>query len=150
MEEHLEKSQQNSEIDYSSSPNIVGSFRIRKHHYFVIILEGSTKKFTDFDLSCLPIYSQGLEVGQFEAHGQRFAIVEAENYQSNAKSNIADMLTERELQIVELVAQGDANKQIASRLHISEWTVSTHIRRVFAKLGVDSRAAMVYQCAFLL
>lgn len=150
MKECLEKSQQNLEINCSISSSIVGSFYVKKHHYFVIILEDSTKQFTDFDLSCLPIYFQGLEVGQFEAHGQHFAIVEAENYQSNIKSNIADMLTERELQIVKLVAQGDANKQIASKLHISEWTVSTHIRRVFAKLGVDSRAAMVYQCAFFL
>ena len=59
-------------------------------------------------------------------------------------------LTERELQVVKLVAHGHPNKQIARKLQISEWTVSTHIRRVFAKLGVDSRAAMVYQCAFLL
>ena len=47
---------------------------------------------------------------------------------------------------------GRLNKQIAdklhiSKLHISEWTVSTHLRRIFAKLGVRSRAAMVYRCA---
>jgi hypothetical protein len=42
------------------------------------------------------------------------------------------------------------NKQIAHQLHISEWTVATHLRRIFAKLGVDTRAAMVYRCAFLI
>ncbi|HUM91481.1 MAG TPA: LuxR C-terminal-related transcriptional regulator [Candidatus Competibacter sp.] len=45
---------------------------------------------------------------------------------------------------------GRLNKQIADRLHISEWTVSTHLRRIFAKLGVRSRAAMVYRCAPLI
>jgi hypothetical protein len=32
----------------------------------------------------------------------------------------------------------------------SEWTVATHIRRIFAKLHVDSRAAMVFRCAPLI
>ena len=59
----------------------------------------------------------------------------------------ADVLTGRELQIVALVAAGRSNKEIAGRLHISEWTVSTHLRRVFAKLRVDSRAAMVFRCS---
>jgi DNA-binding CsgD family transcriptional regulator len=47
---------------------------------------------------------------------------------------------------VVLVADGLVNKQIADVLRISEWTVSTHLRRVFAKLGVDTRAAMVSRC----
>jgi DNA-binding CsgD family transcriptional regulator len=58
----------------------------------------------------------------------------------------AELLTPRELQIVALVADGRANKQIADVLRISEWTVSTHLRRIFAKLGVDTRAAMVSRC----
>ncbi len=49
-----------------------------------------------------------------------------------------------------LVALGKANKQIARQLHISEWTVASYIRRIFNKLGVDSRAAMVYYCASLI
>ena len=58
----------------------------------------------------------------------------------------AELLTPRELQIVALVAEGNVNKQIADVLRISEWTVSTHLRRIFAKLGVDTRAAMVSRC----
>jgi DNA-binding CsgD family transcriptional regulator len=57
-----------------------------------------------------------------------------------------EFLTPRELQIVALVADGKVNKQIADVLRISEWTVSTHLRRIFAKLGVDTRAAMVSRC----
>ena len=58
----------------------------------------------------------------------------------------AALLTPRELQIVALVAAGNVNKQVADVLRISEWTVSTHLRRIFAKLGVDTRAAMVSRC----
>ena len=42
-----------------------------------------------------------------------------------------------------MVAQGHPNKIIADVLNISSWTVCTHLRRVFAKLGVGARAAMV-------
>ena len=52
----------------------------------------------------------------------------------------------RETQIARLVAQGLANKAIAAELAISEWTVSTHLRRIFQKVGVDTRAAMVLRC----
>jgi DNA-binding CsgD family transcriptional regulator len=49
-----------------------------------------------------------------------------------------------------LVAQGCATKNIAYKLRISEWTVATYMRRIFAKLDVSSRAAMVYRCAPLI
>lgn len=55
-------------------------------------------------------------------------------------------LTPRETQIARLVADGFVNKEIATKLSISEWTVSTHMRRIFAKLGVETRAAMVLRC----
>ena len=52
-------------------------------------------------------------------------------------------LSPREQEIVRMVAKGYANKMIADVLSISSWTVCTHLRRIFAKLGVGSRAAMV-------
>jgi DNA-binding CsgD family transcriptional regulator len=52
-------------------------------------------------------------------------------------------LSPREQEIVRMVAQGHPNKVIADVLSISSWTVCTHLRRIFAKLGVGSRAAMV-------
>lgn len=54
-------------------------------------------------------------------------------------------LSPREQEIVRMVSQGFPNKIIAGVLNISSWTVSTHLRRVFAKLGVTSRAQMVAQ-----
>ena len=52
-------------------------------------------------------------------------------------------LSPREREIVRLVAKGLPNKSIADVLDISLWTVATHLRRVFAKLGVGTRAEMI-------
>lgn len=52
-------------------------------------------------------------------------------------------LSPREREIVRMVANGHPNKVIADILSISSWTVCTHLRRIFAKLGVATRAAMV-------
>lgn len=52
-------------------------------------------------------------------------------------------LSPREREIAQMVARGHPNKVIAAVLEISSWTVSTHLRRIFAKLSVPSRAAMV-------
>ena len=53
------------------------------------------------------------------------------------------MLSPREQEIARMVAEGYPNKTIAAVLDISSWTVCTHLRRIFAKLNVRSRAAMV-------
>ncbi|AMH18476.1 nitrate/nitrite response regulator protein [Hafnia paralvei ATCC 29927] len=50
-------------------------------------------------------------------------------------------LTERELDVLQEVARGLSNKQIASQLHISEETVKVHIRNLLRKLDVRSRVA---------
>ena len=50
-----------------------------------------------------------------------------------------DALTPREREILDLVAQGQANKEIAAALGISERTARTHVSHVLRKLGVSSR-----------
>src|SRR5262249_25523813 len=52
-------------------------------------------------------------------------------------------LTAREVQVMELVAVGLRNKEIATSLHISEETVGVHIRNIFAKLDVNDRSAAI-------
>lgn len=52
-------------------------------------------------------------------------------------------LSPREREIVNLVAKGLPTKVIAMTLELSPWTVCTHLRRIFSKLGVKSRAEMV-------
>ncbi|MGZ8693222.1 MAG: helix-turn-helix domain-containing protein [Gaiellaceae bacterium] len=60
----------------------------------------------------------------------------------NAESTYG-ALSPREQEIARMVGAGYPNKTIAARLGISSWTVSTHLRRMFAKVGVNSRAALV-------
>ncbi len=55
----------------------------------------------------------------------------------------AGRLSKREREVLPLLAQGAANKEIAARLHISERTVKAHVTSVFNKLGVNSRAEAV-------
>jgi len=50
-------------------------------------------------------------------------------------------LTERELEVLRLVAAGETNKAIAAKMVLSERTVDRHVSNIFAKLGVSSRAA---------
>jgi DNA-binding NarL/FixJ family response regulator len=50
-------------------------------------------------------------------------------------------LTERETEVLRLVAGGLATKQIASRLGISPKTADRHIQNIYAKIGVSTRAA---------
>ena len=52
-------------------------------------------------------------------------------------------LTERELEIVRLVASGNKNKEVGALLAISERTVKTHLTNVFQKLGVRDRVGLV-------
>jgi len=52
-------------------------------------------------------------------------------------------LSDRELEVLELLARGDSNNVIAERLHISINTVKSHIKRIYAKLTVSSRLQLM-------
>jgi DNA-binding NarL/FixJ family response regulator len=52
-------------------------------------------------------------------------------------------LTERETEVVRLMAEGLSNREIATRLFVTEATVKTHVNNVFGKLDVNDRAAAV-------
>lgn len=56
-------------------------------------------------------------------------------------------LTERELEVLQAVARGERSKEIALALGISERTVKAHIASIFARLGVDNRAAAIAEAA---
>ena len=54
-----------------------------------------------------------------------------------------DTLSERELEVLQLVARGNSNRAIGQTLHISQATVKTHLVHIFAKLNVSDRTAAV-------
>jgi DNA-binding NarL/FixJ family response regulator len=59
--------------------------------------------------------------------------------------DLAESLTDRELEVLDLLAEGLSNKLIAHSLTISEHTVKTHVASIFAKLGASNRTEAVSQ-----
>ncbi|HDR3652332.1 response regulator transcription factor [Bacillus sp. SM-B1] len=55
------------------------------------------------------------------------------------KENPFSMLTKREQEVLQEIAKGRSNKEIAAELHITEQTVKTHVSNILAKLEVDDR-----------
>ncbi len=69
-------------------------------------------------------------------------------FQSYQKAEVADVyqpLTPREREILRLMAEGLPNKTIASRLSISERTVTTHVANIYSKLHVNNRVSAVQE-----
>lgn len=95
------------------------------------------------------VYAPG-EVTHFELEGHRWALVPDQPAQAQPSDTAADihtLLTNRELQIVQLICLGYLTKQVADRLHLSEFTVRSYLKTVYCKLGVRSRGAMVFRYA---
>lgn len=61
------------------------------------------------------------------------------NQTASAHANIENILSQREVEVLKLVAQGKANKEIAYTLNLSEGTIKTHISVILAKIGMQSR-----------
>lgn len=74
---------------------------------------------------------------------REFTTLRDESYQIKDKDR--DLLTQRELEVLELIAEGMLNKEIAATLYISEKTVKNHVSNIFKKLNVSDRTqAAIY------
>jgi len=62
---------------------------------------------------------------------------------SAADTRTLEELTDREREVLGLIARGMSNGEIAAELYLSEGTVKTHVKRIFSKLGVRDRAQAV-------
>jgi len=56
---------------------------------------------------------------------------------------LEEHLTPRELEVLQVLAEGLSNRAIAERLHISEHTVKFHVASIFGKLGAENRTDAV-------
>jgi two-component system, NarL family, nitrate/nitrite response regulator NarL len=83
--------------------------------------------------------TQEIVMLEFVHDGVRYCLVRSVDSPPLHQAN----LSPREKEIVRLVAKGMANKAIAVLLDVSPWTVATHLRRIFMKLGVSTRAEMI-------
>lgn len=139
---NVEACQQSGGLELNVS-GVLCRFLCDKYEYFVVQYSN--------DISPLPS-NAFLELSRFNVQGCCCAILQKKPHQEENPDELELnlLLSPRELQIATLVALGCPNKQVADKLHISEWTVGTHLRRIFAKLHVDTRAAMTYRCAALI
>ena len=87
-------------------------------------------------LAALHALSEGLVVSAPQFVNAQSAPREGDGYPA---------LSEREIEVLGLLAQGKANKQIAAMLGISEHTVKFHVSSIFTKLNVTNRAEAVRQ-----
>ena len=67
----------------------------------------------------------------------------ASRLMSRVRAPEPELLSRRELEVLELIAAGSTNREAAARLFISEATVKSHLLNIYTKLGVSDRAAAV-------
>ena len=92
-------------------------------------------------LAAVSALHQGLLVGAPSLMKPLFAELPAT--EASEAGELIEPLTDRETEVLQLLAEGLANKQIAVRLEISEHTVKFHVSAIFAKLGAASRTEAV-------
>ena len=84
-------------------------------------------------------WSSGCALGLAEAATEALAVSEHLQATSANKTSAAFGLTNRELEVLQLLASGQSNAEIADALFISQRTVTTHVTNLFSKLGVANR-----------
>jgi DNA-binding CsgD family transcriptional regulator len=77
----------------------------------------------------------------FERLGARPDVARVDALAAGAGPESMHGLSQRELEVLRLVAEGLSNREIAAKLVISEHTVARHVQNIFAKLDLSSRAA---------
>jgi DNA-binding NarL/FixJ family response regulator len=85
----------------------------------------------------------GLSVLDPRVQATLLAATEAPSRAQPRRAEAPDGLTEREVEILGLIARGLTNPEIAAQLYLSSHTVKTHINRIFAKTGSRDRAAAI-------
>ena len=87
---------------------------------------------------------------RYREHSQRFQKVAARRAPSTAvlqlpqpEAELEHTPTPREIEVLQLVSEGLANREIGDRLYLSEETVKSHVRHLLAKLRARSRAHAV-------
>ena len=79
--------------------------------------------------------------GAFTERARRELLATGERARRRVDETRGD-LTPQETQIAQLAAEGLSNREIGQQLYLSHRTVSTHLYRIFPKLGISSRAAL--------
>jgi LuxR family maltose regulon positive regulatory protein len=113
--------------------------------------EGFIRTFVDFGMELAPLLRQAITHGIEPDYARKLlTIIEAEDRrrrvrkgQIPASPSTAGLLSDREMEVLRLVAQGLSDRQIATRLVIGLSTAKTHVHRVIEKLNATSRMQAV-------
>jgi LuxR family maltose regulon positive regulatory protein len=112
----------------------------------------------DHDRRIVPILLRARDAGVFDDHAGSLRFVNGlleqlrERLHASHKPVAArsrEELTARERSIVEFIAQGQSNKEIARELGVAPETIKTHVKRIFQKLSAESRAQAVVRAQSL-
>jgi DNA-binding CsgD family transcriptional regulator len=109
------------------------------HQVIGIALNRGRRGFSDDDRALLSVLRAPMSAALHRARRRQ----QAGQVLAAITSSAATDLTERETQILRLVAEGRTNASIAHALEVSPRTIAKHLEHVYRKLGVNSRAAAV-------
>ena len=79
----------------------------------------------------------------FESPYRSTKALPPQGYGLGTNQPLPELLTAREREVLELIASGLSNQEIASRLFVAHSTVKSYVNRVFRKLGVESRTKAI-------
>lgn len=151
MQVEIEQTSNIFSANLISDCHVITEFFIGNSGFVIISVESPTENSKNLTYDVVIDKISVSIIGHFEFDGHHYAIVKSQKTpDAIIDPSLINILTERELQIAGLIALGWSNKKVGSQLQISEWTVSAHLRRIFIKLKVDSRSAMVYRCSSLI
>ena len=101
-------------------------------------------------LGCIESYClRLLDVFSRDATGNRLGAPASHGARSPDASGLVEPLSKRELELLELIAEGLSNQGIAERLFLSPQTVKVHIRNIYSKLDVSSRTEALARARLL-
>ena len=105
----------------------------------------------DVDPASLARSIQDAHAGHFQLDDAltRRVIMRLGSSLRRSRRSLAEPLTERETQILRMVMEGTSNKAIASRLGLGEGTIKSHLRNIYRKLQVRTRAEAAAQAVQL-
>ena len=138
----------------STSPAVEAEFELHGRRYQLLCADGLTpRQLAQPGAARARHVYWPAELAHFQIDEHRYALVPCpapDNALADppaARPDPRKLLTNRELQIVQLICMGLLTKQVADRLHLSEFTVRSYLKAIYCKLGVRSRGGMVYAYA---
>jgi LuxR family maltose regulon positive regulatory protein len=105
--------------------------------------EGYVRTFVDEGAALTAPLRRAAKRGPASAHASRLLAATGEGVTGPEGAALPRPLTERELEVLRLLARGMSNRQISHRLFLTEGTVKQHLHNIYQKLDVRSRTQAV-------